>query len=165
MPHTIVARDEMVGAKVPIGFVGADLARGPSCGAPRHAARARRRVGQPVGAAVRFRALVYRRHGARRQDAAFSSLEVTETAVMDDVDFVISTIRDPNTVGLRRSIDSFRAGYDSLSCMKQFSGRGEDRRVLRPDSRYGAAAAAVTGMAGALGLSVLAQGSRTTGGR
>ena len=47
------------------------------------------------------------------------SLEVTETAMMDDPVLALSALRELNSLGIRLSIDDFGTGYSSLAYIKQ----------------------------------------------
>ncbi|MHB8509244.1 MAG: EAL domain-containing protein [Candidatus Dormibacteria bacterium] len=93
-------------------------------------------------------------------------LEVTESVVMEDADFAITTLRELKALGVRISIDDFGTGYSSLAYLRRFpldelkvdksfvDGLGRD-----PEST--AIVAAVMGMAHALGLTVVAEGVET----
>ena len=47
-------------------------------------------------------------------------IEVTETAVMHDVDMTMRTLRELEELGVRVAIDDFGTGYTSLALLKQF---------------------------------------------
>jgi diguanylate cyclase (GGDEF)-like protein len=96
-------------------------------------------------------------------DPALLVLEVTETALMDDRDRAVSTLRGLGERGVRVSIDDFGTGHSSLGYLKTLpvhtlkidrsfvSGLGKD-----PDDS--AIVAAVVQLAHALGLTVTAEG-------
>jgi diguanylate cyclase (GGDEF)-like protein/PAS domain S-box-containing protein len=47
-------------------------------------------------------------------------LEITETAVMQDVDFTTAVLQELRTMGVRIAMDDFGTGYSSLSYLKKF---------------------------------------------
>ncbi len=47
-------------------------------------------------------------------------LELTESFLMEDQDFAISTLKELKTMGFQLSIDDFGTGYSSLSYLKKF---------------------------------------------
>lgn len=46
-------------------------------------------------------------------------LEVTETAIMDDIDLAVSTLKELKRLGIRTAIDDFGTGYSSLSYLRK----------------------------------------------
>jgi diguanylate cyclase (GGDEF)-like protein/PAS domain S-box-containing protein len=114
----------------------------------------------------RHRGLVEDVKGALRKaelDPSGLELEVTESAVMDDVESAIDTMRELKGLGVGLSIDDFGTGHSSLNYLRRFpvdelkidksfvdglDTEEEDRAVLR----------AVTMLARALGLTVVAEG-------
>jgi len=93
-------------------------------------------------------------------------LELTETVLMDDVDYFGSTLASLKAVGVRLAIDDFGTGYSSLSYLKQFpvDAVKVDRAFvdgLGTDPHDSALVAAIVAMAGALGLEVTAEGVET----
>ena len=95
--------------------------------------------------------------------AAFLEMELTESAVMQDSESAVSTMRAMKEMGLHLSIDDFGTGYSSLNYLKRFplDKLKIDRSFVRglPDDADDAAIAnAVLGMARALRLKVIAEG-------
>ncbi|BBI50499.1 hypothetical protein HORIV_29200 [Vreelandella olivaria] len=54
-----------------------------------------------------------------RLSPARLSIEVTESAVMQDVDAAMSTLMELNQLGLRIAIDDYGTGYSSLAQIKR----------------------------------------------
>ena len=94
------------------------------------------------------------------------SLEITESALMEEVETTTGTLRALKDLGVRLSIDDFGTGYSSLSYLKRFpvdvlkidrsfvNGLGndpEDQEIVH----------AVVSMAHALGLEVVGEGVET----
>ena len=93
-------------------------------------------------------------------------LEVTESVVMKDVETAVDTLRSLKALGVKLSLDDFGTGFSSLTYLKQFpldelkidksfvdglGRRFEDEAIV----------AAITGLAHALGLGVVAEGVET----
>lgn len=55
-----------------------------------------------------------------RMDPRLLELEITESAVMDDVEAAIATVRRLKALGVRIALDDFGTGYSSLSHLKRF---------------------------------------------
>ena len=94
-------------------------------------------------------------------------LELTESLLLDNVDSVIATMRALKAHGLGFSLDDFGTGYSSLSYLKRLPldqikiDQGFVRDVLL-DASDAAIARSIIGLAGSLGLSVIAEGVETT---
>jgi len=93
-------------------------------------------------------------------------LELTESVVMDDVDYFGTTPANLKAVGVTLSIDDFGTGYSSLSYLKRFplDVVKVDRAFvdgLGTDPHDTGLVAAIVAMAGALGLGVVAEGVET----
>jgi diguanylate cyclase (GGDEF)-like protein/PAS domain S-box-containing protein len=119
----------------------------------------------------RHRGLVEDVAGALRKaglEPSCLELEVTESAVMDDAESAIATMRELKGLGVGLSIDDFGTGHSSLNYLRRFpvdelkidksfvdglDTEEEDRAVLR----------AVTMLARALGLTVVAEGVEDAG--
>jgi len=52
-------------------------------------------------------------------DPSKLELEVTETAIMDDVDLAVQTLNELKTMGIRTAIDDFGTGHSSLSYLRR----------------------------------------------
>jgi diguanylate cyclase (GGDEF)-like protein/PAS domain S-box-containing protein len=99
-------------------------------------------------------------------DPASLWLEITESAVMDDADAAIATLRDFKERGLCLSIDDFGTGYSSLSYLKRLpiDALKVDRSFvagLGIDTEDHAIAEAVVTLAHTLGLGAVAEGVET----
>lgn len=103
---------------------------------------------------------------ARAANPARIVLEITETALMSDVDSNLRVLRGLADLGLRVAVDDFGTGYSSLAQLLRLpvDTLKIDREFIsgidkRPDSR--AITTAVVGMARALGLRRIAEGVET----
>jgi diguanylate cyclase (GGDEF)-like protein len=93
-------------------------------------------------------------------------LEITESLLAKDVDGAVRTLQALKDIGVQLSIDDFGTGYSSLSQLKRFpiDRLKIDRSFVRDitsDPDDAAIALAVIGMAGTMGLSVVAEGVET----
>jgi diguanylate cyclase (GGDEF)-like protein/PAS domain S-box-containing protein len=104
----------------------------------------------------------------RQSDLPAGSLcvEVTETAVMADVEAAIETMRQLRSLGVRISIDDFGTGYSSLAQLKRLP--IDELKIdqsfvdrLGQDRDDTAIVGAIVAMAHALRLSVIAEGVET----
>jgi len=99
-------------------------------------------------------------------DAKAIELEITETAIMENVENVASQLQDLRSSGVYISIDDFGTGYSSLAYLKSFAldyvkiDRSFVADMAR-DINDIALIAAVIGMAHRLGLRVVAEGVET----
>jgi EAL domain-containing protein (putative c-di-GMP-specific phosphodiesterase class I) len=94
------------------------------------------------------------------------SLELTESVLMDDIDYFGKTLNGLKALGVRLSIDDFGTGYSSLSYLKRFplDAVKVDRGFvdgLGTDPHDTALVSAILAMAGALELEVTAEGVET----
>ena len=93
-------------------------------------------------------------------------LEITETLVMEDIEQTIAVLRRLKGLGVRLAIDDFGTGYSSLGYLKHFP-----VDVVKIDRSFvdgldtnpvdSAIAAAVIGLAKALGMTTVAEGVET----
>jgi EAL domain-containing protein (putative c-di-GMP-specific phosphodiesterase class I) len=93
-------------------------------------------------------------------------LELTESVFMEDADYFELTLARLKSVGVHLAIDDFGTGYSSLSYLKRFpvDAVKVDRSFvngLGTDPHDTALVAAIVAMAGALDLSVTAEGVET----
>ncbi|HEX4045509.1 MAG TPA: EAL domain-containing protein [Gammaproteobacteria bacterium] len=99
-------------------------------------------------------------------DPKYLEVEITETAVMDDVDIAITRLNNISAMGVRISVDDFGTGYTSISYLKQFP-----VSVLKIDQHFIkgipynqndlAITSAVIALGHNLGMEVIAEGVET----
>ncbi len=113
-----------------------------------------------------FPALVGAILAETKLDPKILELELTESALINDVDSVIDILAQLKQVGVQLAIDDFGTGYSSLSRLMNFP---IDRlkidqafvRNLEQNSDNGAIAAAIIAMAGSMNMQVTAEGVET----
>ena len=103
------------------------------------------------------------RHGLVPQQLC---LEVTETALLQDIDLARATVADLGALGIHIALDDFGTGYSSLAHLMQFP-----VNVIKIDKSFVSQlktegpghqiVAAVTAMAHVLGMTVVAEGIET----
>lgn len=96
----------------------------------------------------------------------YLELEITETAVMQDVEFTRSILQALKRMGVHLSVDDFGTGYSSLGYLKQFPLHTLkiDRTFvgeLEPSSADAAIISAVIALGQGLTLNVVAEGVET----
>lgn len=94
------------------------------------------------------------------------SLEVTETAVMDQYDDALATLTAIGSRGIAVAIDDFGTGHSSIARIRELPVTSVkiDRRFVKPlgvDTGADRVLAAMTDLAHALGLTVVAEGVET----
>ena len=90
-------------------------------------------------------------------------LEITETLLMEDKETVVKTLTTLRELGVRISLDDFGTGYSSLSYLSSFpfDKIKIDRSFVRDVANRSDAAAiirAITGLAGTMGMTTIAEG-------
>jgi diguanylate cyclase (GGDEF)-like protein len=113
-------------------------------------------------------ALVHEALASHAINPADLELEITESALMDDVGRAAASIRQLRDQGVRVAIDDFGTGYSSLAYLKRFAINSLkiDRAFVRDvcdDHDDAAIVAAVLAMAQRLQLQVVAEGVETRG--
>ena len=103
------------------------------------------------------------RTGVRGDDVC---LELTESVFMEDIDYFETVLGELKLLGVRLAIDDFGTGYSSLSYLRRLPVDAVkiDRSFidgLDTDSHDTALVAAIVAMAGALDLSITAEGVET----
>ena len=99
-------------------------------------------------------------------DPSIVHLEITEGAVMADVETALETLRQLQQAGFRLAIDDFGTGYSSLACLHQFplDLLKLDRAFLEGlggSSDRAAIVRTITSLAGILHFRVVAEGIET----
>jgi diguanylate cyclase (GGDEF)-like protein len=96
----------------------------------------------------------------------YLELEITETAVMDNVEAAVNKLNDIQKMGVKISVDDFGTGYTSISYLKQFpiGVLKIDQSFIRgiPENQNDLAiTSAVIALAHSLGIKVVAEGVET----
>jgi len=96
-------------------------------------------------------------------DPAKLTLEVTESVLMNDADDALAVLEQLRTMGVGIAIDDFGTGYSSLAYLKRF--RAKSLKVdkafvdgLGTNPEDTALVTGIVGLAGALGLEIVAEG-------
>ncbi|HMH74282.1 MAG TPA: EAL domain-containing protein [Bradyrhizobium sp.] len=95
-------------------------------------------------------------------------LEITETALVRDLNRALSTLRQLKTLGVRIAMDDFGTGYSSLSNLRSFPFDkikidGSFIKAVDSNEQAATIVRAVLGLGRGLGLPVLAEGVETSG--
>jgi EAL domain-containing protein (putative c-di-GMP-specific phosphodiesterase class I) len=93
-------------------------------------------------------------------------LEITETALISDLNRALATLRQLKALGIRIAMDDFGTGYSSLSNLRAFPFDkikidGSFIRAVDRNDQAAAIVRAVLGLGQGLGLPVLAEGVET----
>lgn len=96
----------------------------------------------------------------------FLELEITETTIMQNVDFTKSILSQLQQMGIRIAMDDFGTGYSSLSCVKKFpldTIKIDQSFIsdLTVDPYDEAITTAIIALGQGLGLSIVAEGVET----
>jgi diguanylate cyclase (GGDEF)-like protein len=99
-------------------------------------------------------------------DAKYLELEITETAIMDDLNYTIIKLNDLRKMGVQIAIDDFGTGYTSINYLKQYP-----VNILKIDQEFikgiphnkndMAITTAIIGLGHSLGMKVIAEGVET----
>ena len=98
--------------------------------------------------------------------ARYLELEVTETAIMADLEGAVQQLHELRRIGAHIAIDDFGTGYSSLSYVKRFAADtlkidGSFVADIATDANDAALVAAIISMAHRLGLQAVAEGVET----
>jgi diguanylate cyclase (GGDEF)-like protein len=90
-------------------------------------------------------------------------LEITESTMMHNAEFVIPVLAQLRALGIRLHLDDFGTGYSSLSCLHRFplSGIKIDKsfvHAMKERHDYAAVVQGIVSMAHSLGMSLVAEG-------
>lgn len=100
--------------------------------------------------------------------AEFLELEITETIIMQNPDFVVAVLSEFRDLGVHISIDDFGTGYSSLAHLKRFSVNTLkiDKSFVRDveiNATDAAIATAIISMGNSMNLRITAEGVETEG--
>jgi PAS domain S-box-containing protein len=92
------------------------------------------------------------------------SLEITESAIIDDPNSVVAILAQLKALGVQIAIDDFGTGHSSLSYLHRFpiNSLKIDRSFVNAMSEQSGIVRAIVGLAHALQLDVIAEGVETT---
>ncbi|MHB1333720.1 MAG: putative bifunctional diguanylate cyclase/phosphodiesterase [Sulfuriferula sp.] len=164
-PKDFIAMAEEVGLIVPVGewVIAAACAQ----------AAAWRDAGLPLAVAVNLSALHFSSKGLvahvrlmlaeNHLPANFLELEITETALIGDMDSSIAKLNELSTLGVRLTLDDFGTGYSSFSYLRHLpiDSLKIDRSFVTDiveNTQSAAIVSAIIGLAHGLDLEVVAEG-------
>jgi diguanylate cyclase (GGDEF)-like protein len=103
---------------------------------------------------------------ATRLSPHLVALEITESAMLGDMEEAVATLRELKALGMTLTIDDFGTGYSSLASLQRlpFDQLKIDRQFvsgLDTDAGNTAIVSAIVGLAHTLGLAVVAEGIET----
>ncbi|MBF0620380.1 MAG: EAL domain-containing protein [Magnetococcales bacterium] len=130
----------------------------------------------PIRMGVNISAMQFKRNDLAKQvkelldetgiDPSMLDLEITESAIISDVQKTVETLNQISDLGVKLSIDDFGTGYSSLSQLRQFPFKTLkiDRSFIRDitsNSNAAAIVSAIIAMAHSLNQTVIVEGLET----
>jgi diguanylate cyclase (GGDEF)-like protein len=112
-------------------------------------------------------AMVVKALNVSRLPARRLEIEITETAVIDDSDQVLSNLKALRELGVRIALDDFGTGYSSLTCVQKLSPDsikidGSFVRELPTNSSSGSIVKSLISLSRDLSINIVAEGIETS---